>query len=156
MTAPSDALLESHRQRGLDCLCGNLRMAARAVSVIYDGYLAPAGLTAAQLTVLWCVIASEPVSMQQISEVLAMEKSTVTRNVAWLRRKKLLRVVSGKDARVRQVSASPAGRAAFLRALPHWQAAQKAASKALGGTRFRSLVAGSRRAARLPRAGAGA
>ena len=69
--------LTTHRHRGFDCLCGNMRMAARAVTTLYDGHLAPAGLTAAELSVLWCVVSAQPVSMQMISEFLAMEKSTV-------------------------------------------------------------------------------
>ena len=81
MPSPSNAALESYRRRGFDCLCGNMRMAARAVTALYDGHLAAAGLTAAELSVLWCVIAAQPVSMQRIAEFLAMEKSTVTRNV---------------------------------------------------------------------------
>ena len=86
---PSSAL-EIHRNRGFDCLCGNMRMAARSVTTLYDGYLAPAGLTAAELSVLWCVVSAQPVSMQKISEFLAMEKSTVTRNVAHLCARNLL------------------------------------------------------------------
>jgi DNA-binding MarR family transcriptional regulator len=141
---------ETHRLRGFDCLCGNMRMAARAVTALYDDYLAPAGLTAAELSVLWCVLAAQPVSMQQIAEFLAMEKSTVTRNVAHLRARSLVRVAAGEDARVKRVSATRQGREAFARALPLWKAAQKAAAAALGGARFHSLVAGSLHLARAP------
>ncbi len=150
MPIPSP-ILESHRDRGFDCLCGNVRMAARAITTLYDGYLAPSGLTAAELSVLWCVFAAQPVSMQQIGEFLAMEKSTVTRNVAHMRLRRLLRVAPGKDARVKQVSVTRSGREAFLRALPLWKAAQQAAAKAVGEPRFRSLVSGSLHLARAPR-----
>ena len=144
-------LLDSHRTRGFDCLCGNMRMGARAVTTLYDGYLAPAGLTAAELSVLWCVVAAQPVSMQKIGEFLAMEKSTVTRNVAHLRLRHLLKVATGKDARTKQVSVTRAGQDAFLRALPLWKEAQKAAASSLGDMRFRSLVADSLHLARAPR-----
>jgi DNA-binding MarR family transcriptional regulator len=146
--------LQSHRHRGFDCLCGNMRMAARAVTSLYDGHLSPAGLTAAELSVLWCVISAQPVSMQQIAEFLAMEKSTVTRNVAHLRLRHLLKVATGKDARVKLVTATRIGQEAFVRALPLWKAAQKAAAKALGEPRFRSLVSGSLHLARTPKAAA--
>lgn len=151
MPSMSHAALESHRRRGFDCLCGNMRMAARAVTALYDGHLAPAGLTAAELSVLWCVIAAQPVSMQRIAEFLAMEKSTVTRNVAHLRLRGLLKVAAGEDARTKQVSATRFGQDAFARALPHWKAAQKAAAKALGEARFHCLVAGSLHLARTPK-----
>lgn len=151
MPSPSNAALESYRRRGFDCLCGNMRMAARAVTALYDGHLAAAGLTAAELSVLWCVIAAQPVSMQRIAEFLAMEKSTVTRNVAHLRLRGLLKVVPGEDARTKEVSATRSGQDALARALPHWKAAQKAAAKALGEARFHSLVAGSLHLARTPK-----
>ena len=143
--------LATHRHRGFDCLCGNLRMAARAVTTLYDGYLAPSGLTAAELSVLWCVVSAQPVSMQQIAEFLAMEKSTVTRNVAHLVSRGLVKVAAGSDARMKQVSVTRVGQDAFVRALPQWKAAQKAAAKALGAPRFRSLVAGSLHFARAPK-----
>jgi DNA-binding MarR family transcriptional regulator len=144
-------VLAAHRKRGFDCLCGNVRMAARAVTTLYDSHLAPSGLTAAELSVLWCVIAAQPLSMQRIAEFLAMEKSTVTRNVAHLRLRGLLKVAAGKDARVKQVSATRIGQEAFVRALPHWKEAQKAATKLLGEPRFRTLVAGSLHLARAPK-----
>ena len=152
MASNPNAAYETHKRLGFDCLCGNMRMAARAVTTLYDGHLASAGLTAAELSVLWCVIAAQPLSMQKISEFLAMEKSTVTRNVAHLRLRGLLRVAAaGKDARMKQVSVTRIGQDTFVRALPHWKAAQKAASKALGDSRFRSLVSGSLHLARAPK-----
>jgi DNA-binding MarR family transcriptional regulator len=150
-STPRAVLVTTHRNRGFDCLCGNMRMASRAVTALYDGYLAPAGLTAAELSVLWCVMSAQPLSMQKISEFLAMEKSTVTRNVAHLRLRHLLKVEAGKDARMKQVSVTRIGREAFVRALPLWKEAQKAAAKALGQPRFRSLVAGALQLARVPR-----
>lgn len=146
--------LEIHRDRGFDCLCGNMRMAARSVTTLYDGYLAPAGLTAAELSVLWCVVSAQPVPMQKISEFLAMEKSTVTRNVAHLCARNLLKVGAGEDARMKHVSVTRNGQEAFVRALPHWKAAQKAAAKALGKPRFKTLVSGALRLARVPKVSA--
>ena len=81
-----------------------------------------------------------------------MEKSTVTRNVAHLRARGLVRVgAADGDARVKQVSVTRAGQEAFARALPHWKAAQKAAARALGESRFRALVSGSLQLARAPK-----
>jgi DNA-binding MarR family transcriptional regulator len=152
MASTPNTAFETHKRRGFDCLCGNMRMAARAITTLYDSHLAQAGLTAAELSVLWCVIAAQPVSMQKIAEFLAMEKSTVTRNVAHLRLRGLLRVAAaGKDARMKQVSVTRIGQEVFTRALPHWKAAQKAAATALGEPRFRSLVSGSLRLARAPK-----
>jgi DNA-binding MarR family transcriptional regulator len=139
--------VDRYRHKGFDCLCGNLRLATRVVTAAYDERLAAAGLTTAQLNVLWCVLSAERVSMQRIGELLMMEKSTVTRNVAAMRTRGLLRVETGSDARVKEVLATPAGRKAFAIAIPHWQLAQREMSAILGGGHFRALVAETRQLA---------
>ena len=144
-------VLAEFRHKGFDCLCGNLRAATRIVTAAYDERLAAAGLTAAQLSVLWCVLAAERPSMQRIGEILAMEKSTVTRNVAAMRAKGLLAVESATDARVKEVVATPAGERAFADAIGHWQHAQRDMAKALGPERFRTLVSQTRHLARKAR-----
>jgi DNA-binding MarR family transcriptional regulator len=136
--------VDRYRHKGFDCLCGNLRLATRVVTAAYDERLAAAGLTSAQLNVLWCVLSAERVSMQRIGELLMMEKSTVTRNVAAMRTRGLLRIETGSDARVKEVLATPAGRKAFAVAIPHWQVAQREMSAILGAGRFRTLVAETR------------
>ena len=123
-------------------------MAARAVTALYDEHLADSGLTAAQLTVLWCVVASEPVAMGDIGRFVAMDKSTVTRNVAALVALGFLRVGKGTDARHRLVSSTARGRGAFERAMPAWRAAQAAAARLIGTRRLDALTRQSYRAAR--------
>ena len=136
--------IDRYRHRGFECLCGNLRLATRVVTAAYDERLAAAGLTSAQLNVLWCVLSAQRLPMQRIGELLMMEKSTVTRNIASMRARGLLRVETGSDARVKEVLATPSGRKAFAAAIPHWRVAQREMSAILGGGRFRSLVAETR------------
>jgi DNA-binding MarR family transcriptional regulator len=139
--------VDRYRHRGFDCLCGNLRLATRVVTAAYDERLAAAGLTSAQLSVLWCVLSAERVPMQRIGELLMMEKSTVTRNVASMRVQGLVRVETGSDARVKEVLATAVGRKAFAAAIPHWHLAQREMAAILGGGRFRTLVAETRQLA---------
>jgi DNA-binding MarR family transcriptional regulator len=123
-------------------------MAARAVTALYDEHLAESGLSAAQLTVLWCVVASEPVPMGDIGRYVAMDKSTVTRNVAALAALGLVRAGKGTDARHRLVSSTVRGRSAFERAMPAWRAAQRDAARLIGSRRLDTLVRQSYRVAR--------
>jgi DNA-binding MarR family transcriptional regulator len=144
--------LAEYRHRGFDCLCGNLRLATRVVTAAYDERLAAAGLTSAQLSVLWCVVSAESPSMHRIGELLAMEKSTVTRNVASMRAKGLLSVVPGAgDARMKEVRATPTGQHAFASAIGHWQHAQRDMARVLGPDRFRALVSQTRHLAKKTR-----
>jgi DNA-binding MarR family transcriptional regulator len=140
-------VLEQYRHQGFDCLCGNLRLATRVVTAAYDERLAAAGITSAQLSVLWCVVSAERLPMQRISELLVMEKSTVTRNVASMRAKGLLRVEAAADARVKEVCATPKGKKAFASAIAHWEDAQRYMGTLLGSDRFRTLVSETRQLA---------
>jgi DNA-binding MarR family transcriptional regulator len=151
---PTPKTLEAaraYRPRGFECLCGNVRMASRALTSIYDRYLAPAGLNASQMAVLWCVVAREPVPMGEIGQALVMEKSTVTRNVATLSEMGLLETASGADVRQKLVSSTAKGRKTYAAALPCWESAQEAVEKALGEATFAQLVSGTKRASELLR-----
>jgi DNA-binding MarR family transcriptional regulator len=148
---PRDALpaaLEAYRARGFDCLCGNTRMAARALTALYDAHLAPCGITSSQLAVLWCVIGGEPLAMGDIARHLVMDKTTVSRNVASLVAAGLVASRAGEDARVKRLASTARGRRAFARAIPLWEAAQAQVTARLGSERFADVVRQTRRLAR--------
>ena len=122
-------------------------MAARAVTAVYDRFLEPAGLTASQLAVLWCVAAREPLPMREIGEVLVMDKTTVSRNLAGLAAEGLVVSRQARDARVKLVSCTPKGRRRFRAALPKWRAAQAWVARRVGAQGFQDSVAQSKRLA---------
>jgi len=146
-SARTAARARPYRLRGMECLCGNVRMAARALTAVYDRFLEPAGLTASQLVVLWCVAAREPLPMREIGEVLVMDKTTVSRNLAGLAAEGLVVSRQARDARVKLVSCTPKGRRRFRSALPKWRAAQTWVSRRVGAHGFGTAVAQSRRLA---------
>ncbi|HXF80678.1 MAG TPA: MarR family winged helix-turn-helix transcriptional regulator [Usitatibacter sp.] len=141
-------ILDAYRRRGFDCMCGNLRMASRAVTAIYDAHLAPSGLTSNQLAVLWPIVALEPTPMSEIARNVVMDKTTVSRNVASLVDAGLVEVRTGDDGRHRLVSTTARGRHAFAVAMPGWEAAQEEVSRLFGKSRFASLVKETRKLAR--------
>lgn len=134
--------------RGMECLCGNVRMAARALTAVYDAFLAPSGLTANQLAVLWCVVAREPVPMREVAAVLVMDKTTVSRNLAGLLDLGFIVCRPGPDARVKLVSCTAKGRNAFAAAVPLWKRAQAAIQGKLGRAAFARTVSQARRLAK--------
>jgi len=144
----SAASVDEYRARGFECLCGNTRMAARALTALYDAELAPSGLSASQLAVLWCVIGGEPLAMGEIARHLVMDKTTVSRNVAALVEAGFVTVRSGGDARVRALASTARGRRAFRAAMPLWEAAQARVVEQLGESRFADAVAQTQRLAR--------
>ena len=145
---------DAYRRRGFECLCGNLRMAARALTLLYDAHLGARGLTVNQLAVLWSVMAFDQPTMGRIAAAVVMAKTTVTRNIAALAAMGLVRPQRGEDGRERVVSATARGRKVFCEAMPAWEAAQREASAAIGQARFERLVVQTCRVARTVAAGA--
>ena len=125
-------LVEHYRARGFDCVCGNLRMAARAVSSVYDRHLAPVGLQASQMAVLWAVAGLSGASVKVIARRIAMGETSLLRNLRVLERDGLVALgVDPADRRQRLVTLTRAGEATFAKALPRWEQAQQEVAGAL-------------------------
>src|SRR4029434_7387170 len=65
----------------LDCTCFRIRGAARRVTQIYSKHLAPTGLKISQFSLLGFVIAEGPVAIGRLSELLATDRTTLTRSL---------------------------------------------------------------------------
>ncbi len=124
-------IVDQHTRRGFDCVCGNLRMAARAVTSVYDRHLREAGVQASQMSVLWAVADARGMAVKKLAERIAMDETTLIRNLRGLERLGWVRIAVGDDRRLRIPSLTEEGRAVFGRALPRWKAAQKELASAL-------------------------
>ncbi len=122
------------------CTCFNVRKAARAVTRFYDDGLAPSGLKATQLTMLGAISISGPARMSDLAELLALDKTTLTRNLKLLEAAGLVAIGPGTDRRARIVALTPAGTYALERALPLWREAQRRVALHLGEARWRRLI----------------
>ncbi len=111
--------------RGFDCVCGNLRMAARAVSRVYDRHLREAGVQSSQMAVLWAVANARGLCVNELAGRIAMDETTMIRNLRGLERQGWVVLSVGGDRRRRLASLSEEGRAVFARALPLWKRAQQ-------------------------------
>jgi DNA-binding MarR family transcriptional regulator len=118
--------------RGFDCVCGNLRMAARAVTAVYDRHLRDAGVQASQMAVLWAVAGGPGMSVKELAGRVAMDETTMIRNLRGLERQGWVRLSVGvDDRRCRLASLTTKGRGVFAEALPLWKEAQKEVSALL-------------------------
>ncbi len=125
------------------CACFHVRRAARVVTSEYDAALSAVGLRATQYTVL-CSLAGpwqEPPTIARLAEELLVEPSALSRNVAVLARRKLVRMIPGEDRRERVVVLTPEGRRTFRAGFPHWKRAQDALSERLGAARLKQTLA---------------
>ncbi len=123
-----------------ECCTGfYLRRAARAVQRLYDRELAKAGLRGTQFTLLNAAFLRSPTTINDLADALAMDRTTLTRNLAPLETKGWVAVDEGDDRRTRWVSVTKAGKLTLEAALPHWQAAQAQTETALGASAMKNL-----------------
>lgn len=127
--------LDAARTMAADCLCFRARRTARAITRAYDAALRPTGLQATQVT-LMNAIALGPEGAQpmgRLSEFLALEISTLTRNLRALEKAGLVEIGrSDADRRVRVARLTQAGKERLADALPLWKQAHGEIVAALG------------------------
>jgi len=122
-----------------DCVCHRTRMAARAVTRLYDDMLRSVGLRATQLAALVAVGGDEVVSITALAKFMGMDRSTLTRNLAPLEREGLIRVGNEGWRRSRAVEITKKGRLRLRDALPLWEKAQETLRKRLGVRRWAAI-----------------
>lgn len=138
MTAYQDAALLMADQ----CLCFRARRVSRALTRMYDESLRPLGIQATQLTLLNAIALSGEAGspMSDTAELLAMDGTTLSRNLQPLEKAGLVRVGRDPaDRRVRIALLTPAGRRLIQQALPLWKRAHRQVVAALGPSEAREL-----------------
>jgi DNA-binding MarR family transcriptional regulator len=104
------------------CYCTLLRKSARALTNGYDSALEETGLRITQYALLNHIYRMDPVSFQDLSVALSLERTTLIRNLNLLRKRGYVHTDSGSKAHV--ITLTDAGRAALEAARPHWRKAQ--------------------------------
>lgn len=124
------------------CACLNLRMAARALTQMYDAHLAASGLKATQFSILSAIGLAGPLPLSRLAALLVMDRTTLTRNLGPLERDGLIAVGRDRqDRRRREAELTAKGRARLGLAFPLWQEAQRRFLERFGRERWRELRA---------------
>lgn len=132
-------LLVTLEPAAVSCVCSNLRMATRAVTRIYDEALEPIGVRTTHFSILARVDDDGPSSLGRLADRLAMDRTTLSRELEPLVRAGLVGVAPGQDRRQRIVSLTAQGVATLEGAYPRWRKAQRAMGDGLGLSRSRRL-----------------
>ncbi len=132
MTDPVDTTLDRYRRVVLACAVMNFRQVARSVTARFDDQLRPVGLRATQLNLLMAIETSTAVTITDLAEILAMDRTTMTRNLKLLRQRKLV------DRK--RIALTAKGRRAAAAALPLWEKAQAEILDSLGKKRWAALL----------------
>lgn len=131
-TAP-DA--ETIRTIARACVVYQTRMTAHAVTRAYNRALAPLGLEVTQFNILSALAMGEVASVTALSDLLALDRTTMTRNLKRLEQAGLVAASKGSGRAVRP-QVTPRGEAILAAALPIWQSEHAAMMAALGDARW--------------------
>lgn len=114
------------------CSVANLRKASRTITQLFDDLLRPLGLHSTQFTVLVALAAAGETTMSPLAQILAMDRTTLARNLEPLQRDGLVEVNPGKDQRTRLVRLTARGAELVAQGVPLWEQGQKAVIDHLG------------------------
>src|SRR5205807_9326674 len=89
------------------CIAVRLRLLNRVVTNFYDDALRPLGLKVSQLNILIVAAKLGLARPAQVSEILQLDASTLSRNVERMRARGWLEVVPDEDARAQPLRLTP-------------------------------------------------
>lgn len=122
-----------------DCLAFRVRRVSRVLTRLYDEALRPLGIQATQLTLLNAVTLCDEASngegaaMSRLADILAMDLTTLSRNLRPLEKSRLVTISPlPSDRRVRVARVTSSGRRLIENALPLWRHAHARVVEALG------------------------
>jgi DNA-binding MarR family transcriptional regulator len=103
------------------CLCLHVQRAARALARRFDEALRPVELTQGQFSLMMSLNRPEAPSIGSVSNLLAVDRTTLTANLKPLQRRGLVTVtVDKEDRRGRRLSLTAKGKALLASATPIW------------------------------------
>src|SRR6266403_4195575 len=106
------------------CASFNFRRAARAVTRFYDQALEPCGIRSTQFTILIGVAKTQPTSISALSDLLVIDRTTLTRSLRLLKKQGLLSISDRSIKRQRFLRLTPKGERTLAATLPAWRHAQ--------------------------------
>ena len=124
-----------------ECIAFGVRRVARLVNNHYDRHLAPTGLRNTQFTLLNALEVLGTMQVAELAEQMAMDRTTLTRNVDVLVKEGLIQRAQGTDRRARKLSLTEHGRRITAQARAAWAQAQEQLVEQMGRANHRQLMA---------------
>jgi len=127
---------------GRECMALRSRMAARTITRAYDNALKPLGLRITQFTVLACIATELTDSISSLADYMAVERTTLTRNLQLLEKKGLIRIEDEGYRRSRKMRLTEEGAKMLKAAIPIWEQTQDELKQKLGTDQWNMVSAG--------------
>lgn len=131
-----EVLLEPARS----CAYFHTRRATRVLAAHYDRVLAPHGLRGTQFTLLAAIALHGTAKTSELARTIGADRTTLTRNLAVLKRAMYIDITDGADRRERLHSLTDAGSAKLAAAVSAWRSAQAELTAAIGPDTFEALL----------------
>src|SRR4051794_14840792 len=134
-----DSLADAVSAASPQCLARSVLSASPSLTRVYNAFLRDTGLQITQFSILAAFKLDRYRPLSHLSETLALERTTLLRNIDLLRRAGLVVARPAEDhaparsgSRAKRFDLTQAGRDALHGALPAWEQAQQAFDAALG------------------------
>jgi len=124
-----------------NCMCLRVQRASRVVGRMFDDAFRPLGLNNFQFSLLMLLNRPIPPTIGGLAADLSMDRTTITANLKPLERRGLLAVRrDSKDARIKLVALTAAGRTLLAECMSRWQAANASARAILDMRNLQSFL----------------
>jgi DNA-binding MarR family transcriptional regulator len=115
-----------------ECIAVRVRLINRVISALYDDALRPFGLRISQANILAAVGYMGKARPAEVSRVLRIEKSTLSRDVELMKQKGWLDSDPPAGGRNQTICLTPLGTELLARIQPSWEEAQAEARRLIG------------------------
>lgn len=115
-----------HLKSSSICNCINLRRASRAITQFYDKLLEPSSLKITQYSLLNHLKRLGPLTMNELSQAIRLDRTTLVRNLKPLEKMGLVGMTVEENSQARLVHITESGQAFLAAAAPYWAQAQQA------------------------------
>lgn len=122
------------------CTCGELRKAARAITLLYDNAFKSSGLLSTQFNVLQAIYNIDSIRISDLANKLGMDRTTLTRNLSVLERQGFIKISQGKDHRARIVTITQKGRNSVTKTISLWNEVQHKVKDQMGESSWHELI----------------
>jgi DNA-binding MarR family transcriptional regulator len=121
------------------CASFQIRRTARAITSLYDAAFEECGIRSTQFGILVAIRKEQPICIGDLSRVMLIDRTTLTRSLSLLQKQKLVTVSERSSMRQRFATVTSEGESILTRALPLWRAMQQRFLDAVGCDHWRSL-----------------
>jgi DNA-binding MarR family transcriptional regulator len=118
-------MISSQPKHTTECVCHAVRRTARSLTNAYDKALAPSGIRTTQYSMLCAISRNSVASVGDLSEWLALDQTTATRNLLTLEESGLIERVAHHDPRVKLLKLTAKGKQKLQKAHSCWGKVQK-------------------------------